>query len=129
MTDSIADMLTRIRNASMIHKIEAAVPYSNIKYAIAKVLEREGFITGVEKIEKTPQDTLLISLKYKEGEPVIKGLKRVSKPGRRIYWGYKDIPKVLPSLGVLIVSTPRGLMTNVEAKKQKLGGEIFFEIY
>jgi len=130
MTDPIADMLTRMRNAVLVKKTEVLLPFSKIKFAIAKILEREGFIAGAEKLEKTGevQAQLRIVLKYKKGDPVLRGIKRVSTPGRRVYYSYRDIPKILPSLGMMIVSTSRGLMTNIEAKKEKLGGEIICEV-
>ncbi len=130
MTDPIADMLTRMRNAVMVKKAEVLLPFSKIKFAIAKILVREGFIAGTEKIEKAGevQAKLRIVLKYKKGEPALRGIKRVSTPGRRVYYSYRDIPTILPSLGMMIVSTSRGLMTNIEAKKEKLGGEIICEV-
>jgi small subunit ribosomal protein S8 len=130
MTDPIADMLTRMRNAVLVKKAEVLLPFSKIKFAIAKILAREGFIVGTEKVEKAGevQAKLRIVLKYKKGEPVLRGIKRVSTPGRRVYYSYRDIPRILPSLGMMIVSTSRGLMTNIEAKKEKLGGEIICEV-
>ncbi|MBU0597948.1 30S ribosomal protein S8, partial [Patescibacteria group bacterium] len=129
--DPIADMLTRIRNAVLVNKKNVVIPFSKIKFEMSKILEKEGFISGFEKIDNTENNnsTLKLNLKYKSGEPVIRGLKKISTPGRRVYQGYKEIPKILPSLGVLIVSTPRGLLTNQEAKKQKAGGELICEIY
>jgi len=131
MTDPIADMLTRIRNASLVHKTDVLIPFSKIKFEVAKLLEEEGFILGVEDINdgNVKNHNLKIKLKYKGKTAVIRGIKRVSKPGLRIFNSYKEIPRVLPSLGLLIVSTSRGLMTNIEAKKQKIGGEIICEIY
>ena len=130
MTDPIADMLTRMRNAVLVKKAEVLLPFSKIKFAIAKILAREGFIVGTEKVEKAGevQAKLRIVLKYKKGEPVLRGIKRVSTPGRRVYYSYRDIPRILPSLGMMIVSTSRGLMTNIEARKEKLGGEIICEV-
>lgn len=131
MTDPIADMLTRIRNSVMVKKEEVIMPFSNIKFEIGKILEREGFIAKLEKLENADhtKNTLRVVLKYKNNEPAIRGLKRVSTPGQRIYKNYRTIPKVLPSLGMLIVSTSDGLMTNKEAKQKHVGGEVLCEIY
>ena len=131
MTDPIADMLTRIRNSLMVKKAEATIPFSNIKFEIGKILEREGFIKKLEQIDSDEplKKSFRIVLKYKGGVPAIQGLKRVSKPGLRVYRNYREIPGVLPSLGVLIVSTSGGLMTNIEAKKKRIGGEVMCEIY
>jgi len=130
MIDPIADMLTRIRNAALVNKTEVVIPFSKIKFEVGKILEREGFIKSLEKIDEQDKvgSNLKIILKYKDKASVIQKITRVSKPGRRVYQGYKEIPKILPSLGVLIVSTSRGLMTNLDAKKQKVGGEIICEI-
>lgn len=131
MTDPIADMLTRIRNAVLVNKGEVLIPFSKIKYEIAKILAKEGFIARVEKVDGPDDHScyLQLILKYKKDESVIRGLKRISKPGRKVYLGYQEIPKMLPSLGILIISTSRGLMTNTESKKQKIGGESICEIY
>lgn len=131
MTDPIADMLTRIRNSIMVNKEEVIIPLSIIKFEIGKILEREGFIKKLEKVENADRtkETMRVVLKYKNDESVIRGLRRVSTPGQRIYKNYRDIPKVLPTLGMLIVSTSNGLMTNTEAKQKHVGGEILCEIY
>lgn len=137
MTDPIADMLTRIRNASAVKKHEVVLPMSKLKHEIAKILEKEGWIQKIEivksDIEKNGSrkfDELRIILKYKKsGKPYITHLKRVSRPGLRIYTGKDDIPKVLNNFGISIISTPKGLMTNKEARKRNIGGEIVCEIY
>ena len=135
MTDPIADMLTRIRNASLVKQQSVLVPFSKTKYEIGKILKREGFILKSEKIDYADKSSknklpyLNIELKYKDGISVVQGIKRISKSGLRIYQGYRDIPKALPSLGILIVSTPKGLMSNLEAKHLKLGGEVICEIF
>ncbi|MDP2684107.1 MAG: 30S ribosomal protein S8 [bacterium] len=131
MTDPIADMLTRIRNASLVHKGYTLIPYSKIKFEVAKLLEQEGFILGIEDIDEDSikNRNIKINLKYKGKTAVIRGIKRISKPGRRVYNNHREIPRVLPSLGLLLISTSRGIMTNIEAKKQKVGGEILCEIY
>jgi small subunit ribosomal protein S8 len=137
MTDPIADMLTRIRNASAIKQHEVVLPMSKIKYEIAQILKREGLIIDVQVISASGVknstakfDKLKLLLKYKKsGRPAISNLKRISKPGLRIYVGKNELPKVLNNLGIAIISTSRGLMTNKEAKLQNLGGEVICEIY
>ncbi len=137
MIDPIADMLTRIRNASAIGKSEVVLPMSKIKYEIAKILKRDSWIEDVEVIKGDNQknssasfDELRIVLKYKNGKnSAIQSLKRISKPGLKIYVGKNDLPKVLNNLGVAILSTSQGLMTNKEARKKGVGGEVICEIY
>ncbi|HRY36788.1 MAG TPA: 30S ribosomal protein S8 [Candidatus Magasanikbacteria bacterium] len=128
MTDPIADMLTRIRNASMVRKHEVTVSYSKLKMAIAQTLAKEGYLEKVEKTkDKIPQ--LVISLKYEGREPMIHSLKRVSKPGQRRYVKSGEIGKVLNGFGIAILSTPQGIMTNWEASREKVGGEVICEVY
>jgi len=129
MTDPIADMLTRLRNAAAIRKEEVILPHSRMKYDIAKILEKEGFVSGVEKIDAKPATQLKVALKYDKDGSVIRHVARVSKPGRRVYAGKSELPKVLNDLGIAIVSTSAGMMTNKEARKRGLGGEIVCEIY
>ncbi|MEZ0344431.1 MAG: 30S ribosomal protein S8 [Caldimicrobium sp.] len=130
MTDPIADMLTRIKNALMARKKTVIVPASKIKLEIARILKEEGYIEDYQYIDEKPQGKIEIVLKYDENKrPVIVGLKRVSKPGRRIYMGYRDLPKVLDGLGIAIVSTSQGIMTDYEARKRKIGGEVICEIW
>jgi small subunit ribosomal protein S8 len=137
MTDPIADMLTRIRNASAVGKTEVVLPMSKIKYDIAKILERDGWIERVEVIKDKGKkngtaafDKLRIILKYKDGKKsVINSLRRVSKPGLRVYVSKDKLPRVLNNLGIAIISTSQGLMTNKEARKKKIGGEVICEIY
>lgn len=136
MTDPIADMLTRIRNAQAVKKETVVLPMSKIKHNIAKILQQEGFVDKVEVIKikaKKNQNSvfneLKIDLKYKDGQSAISALKRISTPGRRIYVSKEQLPKVLNNLGVAIISTSKGLMTNKEAKKQGIGGEVVCEIY
>lgn len=126
--DPIADMLTRIRNAVFAKKTEVFIPLSRIKFEIAKIMEEEKFVKGVQVLEGERQ--IKISLKYDaEGAPIIRNLKRVSKPGRRVYVTKDKLPKVLGGLGIAIISTSQGLMTAKEAKKRGLGGEVLCEIY
>ena len=128
MTDPIADMLTRIRNASMIKKREVCVPYSKIKLGIAKVLVDNGYLELVEE-GKDVHPYLSIVLKYHHGQPAMQHIKRVSKPGRRVYVKSDEIKEVLNGLGISVLSTPKGLMTQIQARQQKVGGEIICEVY
>ena len=129
MQDPIADMLTRVRNSSMARQSEVDVPSSGIKKAIAEVLKSEGFINGYSVIEGGAQATLRIELKYRNSKPVIEGLKRVSRPSRRIYVPHDDIPKVMSGLGVNILSTPRGVISDRTARSQRVGGEIICAVW
>lgn len=129
MNDPIADMLTRIRNALLTNKDEVFVPYSNIKFQIAQILKAEGYIIDIEKQEGPRGIKLRIQLKYDSGTPVISNLKRVSKPGRRIYVKRTELPKVLSGMGISIISTSRGVMTDKNARQQRLGGEIICNIW
>ena len=137
MTDPIADMLTRIRNASAVKKPEVVLPMSKIKFEIARILKKEGWILDAEvltgKGEKNKSsvfDELKLILKYKKsGRSCISCIKRISRPGLRVYSKKDNLPKVLNNLGMAIISTPSGLMTNKEARKKGLGGEVICEIY
>ncbi len=130
VTDPIADLLTRIRNANQMHYKEVVVPSSNIKLQIVKILKDEGFITDYKKEKGQVQDNIIITLKYgKNKERVISGLKRISKPGLRVYAKKEEIPTVLNGLGISILSTSKGIMTGKEAKKQNLGGEVLAYIW
>ena len=128
MTDVIADMLTRIRNAISAKHETVEIPASNTKKAIANILLEEGYIAGVEIIEGV-QGTIKITLKYDGKNRVISGLKRVSKPGLRIYVGAEEIPQVLGGLGIAILSTSKGIMTGKEAKKANQGGEVLAYVW
>ncbi len=128
MTDPIADMLTRIRNAIRARKPAVELPYSGTKFSIAKLLEREGWVKQVEKIE-TRFGTIRIELKYEDaGSPAIRTIRRVSTPGRRVYVGKGKLPVVLGGMGMAIVSTSSGIMTSLDAHKKGLGGEVMCEI-
>ncbi len=130
MTDPIADMLSRIRNAQAVKKETVLVPYSRIKESIAKILQTEGYIKDSQKVQAEKFHQLKISLKYNEdGLGVIESLQRVSKPGRRIYTDHQSIPRVLNGFGMVILSTPQGVISDKQAKKQRIGGEIICEIY
>ncbi len=125
ITDPIADMLTRIRNANASKHESVSVPASKIKVEIARILLDEGYISGYEVIEDNKQGMINITLKYGANkQKVITGLKRVSKPGLRIYAGKEDLPRVLKGLGIAIISTSQGLMTDKEARKLNIGGEV-----
>jgi small subunit ribosomal protein S8 len=129
-TDPIADLLTRVRNGLMLRKSFVLVPSSNMKVAVAKVLLEEGFIQGYEVTDERPQPNLRIWLKYDEKRrSVVTGLLRVSKPGRRVYKGKRELPWVLSGLGIAIVSTPKGIMTGRDARRQGVGGEILCYVW
>jgi len=129
VTDPIADMLTRIRNACLVQHSQVVMPTSKLKVGIARILADEGFIAGFEVTEEKPQANLVLSLKYTgKGDAVINGLERVSRPGRRVYAGYKEIPWVRSGLGISIVSTPQGLLTGRKARRAKVGGEILCNV-
>lgn len=129
MTDPIADLLTRIRNANKMHHEKVSIPSSSLKLNILKVLKEEGFITDYVVIEDNKQNVIEVTLKYNNNEAVIKGLKRISKPGLRKYADVDSLPKVLHGLGIAIISTSKGVMTDSEARKQKVGGEILAYIW
>lgn len=128
MTDVIADMLTRIRNAVSAKHESVEIPASNTKKAIANILLEEGYIAGVEFIEGV-QGTIKIALKYNGRNKVISGLKRISKPGLRVYVGTEEIPQVLGGLGIAILSTSKGIMTGAKAKKAHQGGEVLAYVW
>ncbi|MFJ8263923.1 30S ribosomal protein S8 [Rummeliibacillus sp. NPDC094406] len=130
MTDPIADMLTRIRNANMVRHEKLELPGSNIKKEIAEILKREGFIRDVEYVEDDKQGIIRIFLKYgQNNERVITGLKRISKPGLRVYAKTDEVPKVLNGLGIALVSTSQGLLTDKEARAKKVGGEVLAYVW
>jgi small subunit ribosomal protein S8 len=124
MSDPIADMLTRIRNAQMVEKVSVTMPSSKVKVAIAQVLKDEGYIDDFAVKAEGAKIELNIALKYYAGRPVIERLERVSKPGLRVYRGRNDIPQVMNGLGVAIVSTPKGVMTDRKARATGVGGEV-----
>jgi small subunit ribosomal protein S8 len=124
MSDPIADMLTRIRNAQMVEKASVAMPSSKVKAAIAQVLKDEGYIDGFQVKTEDGKTQLEIALKYYAGRPVIERIERVSRPGLRVYKGAKSIPQVMHGLGVAIVTTPKGVMTDRKARAAGVGGEV-----
>lgn len=130
MTDPIADMLTRIRNAVRVERPFVEMTVSKVKRGVAEVLKREGFIWGFEEVEEAPAKNLRIELKYgPSGEQVIRHIKRVSKPGRRVYSNAKDLRPVLNGQGITILSTSRGVLSDREARQQNLGGEVLCEVW
>ena len=129
-TDPIGDLINQIKNAGAVKKATVSIPFSNFKLAIAEKLKTEGWVKGVEKKGKKVKKTLDITIKYNEdGKAFIQGVKRVSKPGRRIYRGFEDVIPVKYGFGALILSTPKGIKTDKEAKKEKVGGEALFQIW
>ncbi len=128
MTDPISDMLTRIRNAILVKKPEVVVPYSRLKANLAQILVHEGYLESVSEVE-APFRSLKLKLSYQAGQSAIRNLKRVSTPGRRTYAKAPELPRVLSGLGIAIISTSQGLMTNRDARAKKLGGEVICEIY
>ncbi len=130
MTDPIADMLTRIRNANMVQKGNVDLPASRIKEEVATILKEEGFIKDYQRIAEGPQGTLRLYLKYnKDGRRVISGLKRISKPGLRVYAKKDEIPKVLGGLGIAILTTSKGIMTDKQARATQVGGEVLCYVW
>jgi small subunit ribosomal protein S8 len=129
MTDPISDMINRILNAQAVLHPTVSVPFSNFKYQIAKILEKEKFLDRIEEKGRKVKRVIEISLKYDNKTPAISGLKRVSRPGQRIYAEAKEIKKVKGGYGTAIISTPKGLMTNKEARRGKLGGEVILEVW
>ncbi|MCL2559768.1 MAG: 30S ribosomal protein S8 [Turicibacter sp.] len=130
MTDPIADMLTRIRNANQMRHETVEMPSSKIKREIAEVLKREGFIRDAEYIEDNKQGILRLSLKYgKNAERVVTGLKRISKPGLRVYVQSTEVPKVLNGLGIAIISTSKGILTDKETRREQIGGEVIAYVW
>ena len=124
MTDPISDMLTRIRNGQKARKVSVSMPTSAVKVTVANVLKDEGYITDFEVSGEGAKNTLSVELKYFEGTPVIENVRRVSKPGLRIYRGKDELPKVLGGLGIAIVSTSAGVMSDRQAREQGIGGEV-----
>ncbi len=129
MTDPISDMLNRIRNAQAVLKETVNIPFSNLKYEIAKILKKEGFVEKVEKKGRKTKRMIEITLKYENKTSVISGLARISKPGQRVYFKAKKIKRVKEGYGIAIISTSKGLMADKEARKEKLGGEVICKIW
>ncbi len=128
-TDPISDMLTRIRNAHMRNKTKVAVPTSKLREHVLEVLHKEGYIRGFAIIEKDGKSEIEVELKYFDGAPVIKEIQRVSKPGRRVYASVATLPSVFNGLGISILSTPKGVMSDQEARAQNVGGEVLCTVF
>ncbi len=130
MSDPLGDMLTRIRNGQRARKESVLAPASKLRSNVLEVFKREGFIRGFSQYEVRPGvNEIKIELKYHEGEPVIRELRRVSKPGRRVYSGIKDLPRVYNGLGISILSTPRGVLSDAEARAANVGGEVLCRVF
>jgi small subunit ribosomal protein S8 len=129
MNDPLGDMLTRIRNASMRGKSTVRTPASKVRRWVLDVLKSEGYIRGYEEVTQDGHPEIEISLKYFDGQPVIRELRRVSTPGRRVYSGVKEIPQVRQGLGVAIVSTPKGVMSDAQARTANVGGEVLCTVF
>jgi small subunit ribosomal protein S8 len=129
VNDPIGDLITRIRNAQMRHKPKVSTPGSNLRSRVLEVLKSEGYIRGYASVEKDGRSELEIELKYFEGTPVIKEIERVSKPGRRVYASVKNLPRINNGLGVAILSTPKGVMADHEAREANVGGEVLFTVF
>lgn len=127
--DPISNMLTQIRNAQAVGKATVEMPFSNLKYEVAKILVTQKFVEKAEKRGKDFKKTLEIVLKYEDKKPFISGIKKISKPGQRIYVDYRKIQKVVNGFGIAIISTSKGLMTNKDARKNKIGGEVICEVW
>lgn len=129
LTDPLGDLLTRIRNGQRAKKDSVTSPASNLRVRVLDVLQREGYIRGYSEEQMGPAKGVRIELKYFEGQSAIKHVARVSKPGRRVYSGSQDLPRVRNGLGILIVSTPRGVLSDAEAREQNVGGEVLAEVF
>jgi small subunit ribosomal protein S8 len=129
VTDPLGDLLTRIRNGQRAKKDSVLSPASKLRVRVLDVLQREGYIRGYSDEQMGPAAGVRIELKYFEGQPAIKHVARVSKPGRRIYSGSQDLPRVMNGLGITIVSTPRGVLSDAEAREQNVGGEVLAEVF
>ena len=129
VTDPLGDMLTRIRNGQRARKDSVLSPASKLRARVLDVLQREGYIRGYSEEEMGPAKGIRIELKYFEGQPAIKHVARVSKPGRRVYSGATELPRVMNGLGITIVSTPRGVLSDAEAREQNVGGEVLAEVF
>jgi len=129
VTDPLGDMLTRIRNGQQARKDSVLTPASNLRVRVLDVLQREGYIRGYTENASGVQRELRIDLKYFEGQPAIQYVQRVSKPGRRVYSGAKDLPRVRNGLGITIISTPKGVLSDAEAREQNVGGEVLAQVF
>ena len=129
LTDPIGDMLARIKNSQLRNHKKVEMPSSNFKMKIADVLKNEGYINGFNVDKNDKKQVLIIDLKYNSGSPVISVIERVSKPGRRVFSSAQSLPKINNGLGIAIISTPKGVMTDIDARKQKLGGQVICKVF
>ena len=129
LTDPIGDMLARIKNSQLRNHKKVEMPSSNFKMKIADVLKNEGYINGFNVDKNDNKQVLIIDLKYNSGSPVISVIERISKPGRRVFSSAESLPKINNGLGIAIISTPKGVMTDIDARKQKVGGEIVCKVF
>ncbi len=129
LTDPIADMLTRIRNAARVKAEKVDIPASKLKLEIAKILKEEGFIRAYKVIKDRRQGILRVNLKYAEGQPVITGIQKVSKPGRRVYVGSQEIPRVMGGVGLAILTTPKGVLSDKVCRRENVGGELLCNVW
>ena len=129
LTDPIGDMLARIKNSQLRNHKKVEMPSSNFKMKIADVLKNEGYINGFNVDKNDNKQVLIIDLKYNSGSPVISAIERISKPGRRVFSSAESLPKINNGLGIAIISTPKGVMTDIDARKQKVGGEIICKVF
>ncbi len=129
VTDPISDFLTRIRNASKAKKVRVEIPASKTKVSLAEILKKQNFIRDYQVVEDNKQNIITVILRYTDGEPAISGLKRISKPGLRIYTNSKELPRVLNGLGIAVISTSKGLLTDKDARMQSMGGEVVCYIW
>ena len=129
LTDPIGDMLARIKNSQLRNHKKVEMPSSNFKMKIADVLKNEGYINGFNVDKNDNKQVLIIDLKYNSGSPVISAIERISKPGRRVFSSAQSLPKINNGLGIAIISTPKGVMTDIDARKQKVGGEIICKVF
>jgi len=129
MTDPLGDMLTRIRNAQMRKKSKVSTPGSKLRANVLDVLQAEGYIRGYSTVEQNGQSEFEIELKYYDGEPVIRDIERISKPGRRVYASVRNLPRVMNGLGLSILSTPQGVMSDNEARDKNIGGEVLCRVF
>ncbi len=129
VNDKIADMLIRIKNAGAVGKESTTIPHSNLRLSVAQALLKRGYITSISKKGKKTKKVIEIGIAYKEGEPKVKGAERVSKLSRRVYYGFRDIRPVKNGFGLLMLSTPKGILSGEEARKENVGGEALFKIW
>lgn len=129
MTDTVADMIIRIKNAYMARHTEVRLPASKLRQSIGAILVESGYLAGAERVTKTPQDELVFGLRYVNGKPALTDLERISKPGRRVYVTADTLPRVLSGYGTAVISTSQGVMTSQQAKQKNIGGEVLFKVW